>query len=385
MGVPRAKALSAVACVLALAGAAGSAWGVKAADGPASARPVQALKGRPKPAPVTAGDRGTTYHALESDVVRATTRFADAVATASRTPDGHLATRLTDLAGNEMVGFQVHRVDAETDSLDYTTPGRPTRHAARRAGLRPTLDWGNQQAYSLWKDRDGLDRGTLEWQDTLMRPVGARRRDVDSDAVQADVEWPGGFTGTVTKKVATHASYVDGRQTTGSVYVGRLKRDGIEVGSSQWWPQEQAFAWSFPGLTEGYVNVARLQGAGGWPLTPDMAWINTQNMAFYRFHTLANSRTASSGRGGGWLAKLGGLVSPRLLANEPGCDGLHWMDQSIYRPCCDSHDLCYRAQTPACSASSWWRWWDSWQCDACNIDVVFCFATGGGHVYYRFP
>jgi hypothetical protein len=265
-----------------------------------------------------------------------------------------------------MVAFQVHQVDADTDSLEYTTPGKTARHAVRRQGLRPTLDWGNQQAYSLWKDRDALDRGSLEWQDTLMRPTGARKRDVDNDALQAEAEWPGGFSGTVTRKTATHASYVDNRQTTGVVYVGRLKKDGIEVGQSQWWPQEQAFAWSFPGLTDGYVNVARLQKAGGWPLTPDMAWINTQNMAFYRFHTLANSRAAVGERRG-------------------GCDGLHWLDQSIYRPCCDVHDMCYRAQTPFCSASSWWRWWESWQCDACNLDVVFCFGTSGGHVYYRMP
>jgi hypothetical protein len=69
-------------------------------------------------------------------------------------------------------------VDAESDSLEFKLADRPDispRHMARRSGLRPTLDWSNEQAYSLWKDRDALDRSSLEWQDTLMRPAGAQK------------------------------------------------------------------------------------------------------------------------------------------------------------------------------------------------------------------
>jgi hypothetical protein len=161
----------------------------------------------------------------------------------------------------------------------------------------------------------------------------------------------------------------------------------VEVGFSQWWPEEQTFAWSFPGLTDGYVDASRLAHDGGWTFVPDMAWLNTQNLAFQQFHTLVNTRGTVSERRGGWLEKLGGLIAPKLLANEPGCDGLHWLDQSIFRPCCDAHDRCYEKQDPACSANSWWRWWGGWQCDVCNIYVVFCFVSGGGgsHVFQRFP
>jgi hypothetical protein len=390
MDVPRKRLFATFVSLTLLAGSAGSVWRVRA-QGPTTARqpPVQTLKGRTAPPPVTSGDRGVTYHSLERQATRVTTRFADAVAIANRAVDGQLVTRLTDLAGNDMVTFRVHHVDGGNDSLEFAfadRPGEPARHAARRSGLRPTLDWSNEQAYSLWKDRGTLDRSSLEWQDTLMRPAGAPRRNAGDGAVQTDTEWRGGFSATVTRKLGTHVSYLTGRRTTGVVFISSFKRDGIEVGSSQWWPQEQTLAWAFPGLTEGYADASRLQQSGGWRLAPDMAWMNTQNLAFYQFHTLVKERGTTSARSQGWLQKIGALIAPILHANEPGCDFLHWLDQTIFRPCCDSHDRCYSKQDPNCGASSWWMWWSSWRCDACNIAVVACFMTfGGSHVYHRYP
>ena len=390
MSAPRKRLFASFLLAVLLVGSAGSMLRVRAQNRTtARPGPVQALKDRIPPPSVTAGDRGVTYHSLERQATRVTTRFADAVALANRTADGQLSTRLTDLAGNDMVTFRVHHVDADSDSLEFAMadrPGAPARHAARRAGLRPTLDWSNEQAYSLWKDRDALDRSSLEWQDTLMRPAGAAKRALGGSVLQTDTEWQGGFSSTVIRKMGTHVSYVTGRQTTGPVFVSTFKRDGVEVGSSQWWPQEQTFAWAFPGLTEGYVDASRLRPNGGWRITPDMGWMNTQNLAFYQFHTLVKERGTISARREGWLQKVGALVAPILHANEPGCDGLHWLDQSIFRPCCDSHDLCYSRQDPNCTANSWWMWWSSWQCDQCNVYVVGCFVTGGGgHVFYRYP
>lgn len=389
MSVPR-KRLFATFVLLALAGSAGSVWRVRAQDAPAPRQvPVQTFKDRIPPESVTSGDRGATYHSLEREAARVTTRFADAVAIADRIVDGQLSTRLTDLAGNDMVAFRVHHVDANSDSLEFTLADRPdraARHAARRSGLRPTLDWSNEQAYSLWKDRDALDRSSLEWQDTLMRPTGAQKRSLGAAPLQTDTEWRGGFSATVIKKVGTHISYVTGRQTTGIVFISSFRKDGTEIGSSQWWPQEQTLAWAFPGLTEGYVDASRLRQNGGWRMTPDMAWLNTQNLAFYKFHTLVKERGTISARNSGWLGKIGAVIAPILQANEPGCDYLHWLDQSIFRPCCDSHDMCYSKQEPACGANSWWMWWSSWRCDECNIYAVACFMTGGGsHVFQRYP
>ena len=275
------------------------------------------------------GDWGVMYHSLENKAALVTTTFADAIAVAERGPDGHLSSRVTDLAGNEVARFKVHRVDAESDTLELTLPGQSARHAARRSGLRPTLDWSNQQAYSFWKDRNALD--SLEWQDTLMRPVGARKRDVRNEALRIDTEWLGGDSASVIRKIGTHTSQVTKRKATGVVFISSFKSDGIEVGSSQWWPEEQAFAWSFPGLTEGYIDAARLQASGGWPFTPDMAWLNTQSLALYELHTTLAAKGRVSQKQGGWLHTIGAFIAPALLANEPGCDYLHWLDQTIFR------------------------------------------------------
>ena len=392
MSAPRKRLFATFVLLALLAGSAGSMWRVRAQNGTAARQvPVQTLKGRIPQAPVTNGDRGATYHALEREATRVTTRFADAVAVADRTLDGQLSARLTDLAGNDMVAFRVHHVDAESDSLEFTLadkPGEPARHAARRSGLRPTLDWSNEQAYSLWKDRDALDRSSLEWQDTLMRPTGAQKRNLSGAPLQTDTEWRGGYSATVIRKVGTHLSYVTGRQTTGPVFISSFKRDGVEVGSSQWWPDEQAFAWSFPGLTaDSYVTAAHLKKNGGWNFTPDMAWLNTQNLAFYQFGTLLKTKgTVSKNRAApGWFGRLGQSIAPSLQANEPGCDYLNWLDGTILRWCCDVHDACYFKQDPNCTVSSWWMLWTSWRCNACNLDALYCFASGGGHIFQRYP
>jgi hypothetical protein len=371
-----------------MAGSAGSLWRVRAQNATAARpAPVQPLNQRIPPAAVTKGDRGGTYHSLEAQATRVRTRFADAIAVADRTADGELSTRLTNMAGNDIAAFKVHHVDAETDSLEFTIADRPdtsARHVARRSGLRPTLDWTNEQLYSLWKDRDALG-SSLEWQDTLVRPAGAQPRNIGDATLQIDTEWRGGFSASVIRKTGTHISYLTGRRTTGLVFISSFNRDGVEAGSSQWWPDEQTFAFAFPGLTEGYVDAARLKHQGGWTFVPDMAWLNTQNLAFYQFHSLVKERGSVSQRHGTWLDKIGAVIAPQLHANEPGCDSLHWLDGSIFRACCDTHDICYERQDPSCSSSSWWMWWSSWRCDACNIYVVYCFLTGGGSVYYRFP
>jgi hypothetical protein len=386
MGVPRTRMFAVSLLLACLVGSAGYTWRLAAQNGPPPNAPLQKLPARIPPPPATAADRGTTYHSLESDARRVTTRFADGIAVAERGADGTLSTHLTDLAGNDAADVRVHHVDFQSDSLEITVPGHDALHAARRAGLRPTLGWTNQQAYSVWKDGDAFDATPLEWQDTLMRPAGSRKRDVAGDVTQTDTEWRGGLTATVTKKIGTHISYVTDRTTSGPVFISRLKQDGVEVGSAQWWPQEQTFAWSFTGLSEGWVDAARIQKSGGWPFAFDMDWVTVQTFALYRFHSLLKSGgSVSERRREGWLERIENAFAPTLFANDPGCDNLHWLDQSILRPCCDTHDLCYSKPDPNCTWSSWWMWWSSWQCDQCNIAVVFCFFTAGGRGFYPAP
>jgi hypothetical protein len=62
-----------------------------------------------------------------------------------------------------------------------------------------------------------------------------------------------------------------------------------------------------------------------------------------------------------------------------GCTGLHWLDGTIFRPCCDKHDECFEKDCDReCTKWSWIKIWERWDCVACNIAAVLCFATGGG-------
>ena len=145
MSAPSKRMFTAFFLFALVGGSAGPLWRARAQNRPAPQQPpVQALPERVSPPPVTPGDRGVTYHSLENKATRVTTIFADAIAIAERGPDGDLSTRVTDLAGNEVAWFKVHRVDAGSDSLEITLPGKATKQAARRSGLRPTLDWSNQ-------------------------------------------------------------------------------------------------------------------------------------------------------------------------------------------------------------------------------------------------
>ena len=329
-------------------------------------------------------DRGATYEWLESQATRVTARFSDVVAISERTADADLKTRLTDLVGNDLATFKVHRVDALNDVLEFrstdTVQIRPTRRTS--SSSRPTLDWAGRQAYSLWKDQ-ATGASKLEWQEGLLRPRGARLRDLDRDISELHTEWANGLSATATR-AAISRHVMTGSPTRGNSFISRLRKDNAEVGSSRWYVEERVLAWSFPGLTEGYLDADRLKPIGGWPFTPDLAWANVQSFAFHYFHTLvATQGFVARRRPSGWAEKVFGLLMPTVLANDAGCDGLHWLDRTVFRPCCDVHDRCYRKN--GCGSSSWWLWWSSWQCNSCNMYALFCFATGGRPPYYQSP
>jgi hypothetical protein len=326
-------------------------------------------------------DRGATYEWLESQATRVTVRFPDVVAISERMADADLKTRLTDVAGNDLATFRVHRVDAMNDVLEFRSPDVAEIRPTRRTSSRPTLDWASRQAYSLWKDR-ATGASHFEWQDGLLRPRGAQARDLDRDIRELRTEWPNGLSATAAR-ASTHRNVMTGAPARGNSFISRLKKDNADVGSSRWHVEERVLAWSFPGLTEGYLDAGRLDAIGGWPFTPDLAWANVQSFAFHYFHTLVATQGFVARQETGWKQKVLGLLMPTVLANEPGCDGLHWLDKTVFRPCCDSHDRCYRKY--GCSSSSWWQWWRSWSCDSCNTSAVFCFVTGGKSPYFQSP
>lgn len=382
MAVMRKRLCASLLVCLGIAAVAGPLWRVRAQNrtvDPHNA--VQAVDPKAARPHVTNGDRGSTYHALENQAGKVTTRFVDAVAIGERTVDGRLSSRVTDAGGNDLSSLVVNHVDAVSDTLAFKLGDRPVLNAARLGGLRPTLDWNNQQAYSLWKDRSSA-AGGLEWQDTLMRPRGARPRPQDWNALETRTEWNGGLSAVATRRRGPQVNVLTGKSTPSDVIVSHFYRDGVEMGVSYYYIADRLFAWYFPGLTEGSIDERRLQPVGGWPIAPDMGWVNTQDLAFYQFGTVLKQRGKVAKAADGWLRRIGRALAPTLSADDLGCDDLHWLDQTVFRYCCDQHDQCYSKY--GCTSYSWWEWWSSWRCDACNFVVAFCFEAVG-NLLYRFP
>jgi len=319
---------------------------------------------------VAPGQKGATYYWLEGRAQRITTRFADAVVVAERAADGDLHARVSDTSGNEVAHFKADRIDESSHVLQYLpTDGQPLQ-ALGEASLRPTLDWANRQAYSLWRDRvNGGD--ALSWQNGLMRRAGSANRDVEQDIVELRTDWADGLSATAVRIRNTRLEVMKGRVLRGDVVVSRLWKDGVDVGRSNWFPDEQFFLWDIPGVSEGYLDPKHLEPVGGWRFQPDIAWVNLQTIAFHHFKSLLDTQGVVAERQPSLLDKISNAFVARLHANTDGCDGLHWLDGTIYRFCCDTHDYCYSRF--GCTSYSWWQWWTSWQCDGCNLMVVGCF------------
>jgi hypothetical protein len=370
------------------------AWRLAAQKGTSA---TSATSGQPAPAPGSgpvrtvpagtrlageAGKKGETYYWLESRTTRLTTKFGDATVVAERGTAGEIRARVHDAQGNETANFNVN-----ANAVQYATTGTGSFQALNDSGEKPTLDWANRQAYSLWKDRASASR--LSWQSGLMRPQGAARRDLDKEIVEIQTDWADGLSIKTTRKTNVKGTFVDKntrnkRELGGEVFTGRLSKHGVDVGSGSYFTNDKVLVWNLPNVSEGYISAEHLKDFGGWPFTPDAAWLNLQTIAFYHFKALIDAN--------GFVARNGGVCSPtqsaaaasRLLnffyptvsADEPGCDGLHWLDGSVFRFCCDVHDRCYERY--GCTYHSWWLFWSSWSCTACNQAAVWCFATGGG-------
>jgi hypothetical protein len=333
---------------------------------------------RPAPAGMRAGaspgQKGTTYYSFEGQAVRQTARFADATAVTERGFDGDLQTRLVDRGGTELASMDLDRVDGTNDIVRYAPRQGDLVQAYGDASAKPTLDWSNYQAYTLWKDQVGASP-QLEWRGGMMRRKGAGARDVESAVVELQTEWANGFTAKTVRKSVSHHKALPGRELSEDVLVTHLTRNGTEIGVANWYPKSQILMWNIPGLTKGYIAPEHLKQFGGWPFAPDMAWLNLQITAFQHYKSRIQEKGFVAARQPGWSDRLLQFVAPSLQANEPGCDDLHWLDGSVLRFCCDVHDLCY--EKVGCSSRSWWRFWSSWSCSYCNVGVVYCFFTGG--------
>jgi len=308
---------------------------------------------------------GSTFHALEQKAGRITTRFADGSAVAERGMDGHIRTWLYNTAGNEIA--TLHAEQGGSMRLDVL--GTTTLNTVRRPGLIPTLSWANEQTYALAKD----NASSVMWHGEVLRG----RQEIAIQ--QIEVEFEGGFA-------AKTIRYP-------TLYYTELALNGTRVGRMRYHPKERELTFEFPGLTKGVFTPEMLKVVGGWKFTPTMAWMHVQALAFYQFHSAVRAKQVAQAKPNwvvrpelNWFQKAWDAVFPTVQAQD-GCTYLHWLDNTIYRPCCDAHDNCYI--TNGCGMYSWfWPFAYSWQCIPCNIRAFVCFQAGNvpeNHVWVPTP
>ncbi len=333
------------------------------------------------------GRRGATYYALEGRSRRVITRYLDGtMAVAERADDGDVLTRLEGGDGNEMNRLRIDRHGFGGDVVQIDVPLEPPIQLLLKAEVHPTLDWAAHQSHQLHRD-DVISSSGLYWRDGLVRRRGRGSALHELEEIRSiETVWADGLSAT-TGPVHSHQGDVfDGRPVRGDVLVTKLVRNGVELGVANYLTRERIYAWSFPGITEGMVATEHMASRyGDWPFTPDMVWMNLQAIALYQMKTTIDARGFMAQRAEPTpLQAVSRFFAPTLSANEPGCDGLHWLDGTILRFCCDIHDACYAKI--GCNSSSWWEFWSSWRCDACNVSAVWCFATGTTYgPFYQSP
>jgi len=323
------------------------------------------------------GEKGATYYALEAQTTRLTTRYRDGhAAVAERGLVGDVKTTVRDQGGNDRAQLRLNRIDGGHDMLNYEpAAGAPFQALSDPNLVKPTLDWATHQAYSLVKD--GSEN--LVWDRGTMRRKGAPKRDRDDDVETVETVWANGLVAKLSRQVYSKRQIAPGRFVEGPVMVSELTLNGVPAGTGVWFEKARVFAYSLPGLMSGSVVIGPedlMANYGGWPFTPDSTWLNLQMIAAHHFKTqVAKQGSVAKACEPPAPSRLAQFFMPTLLANEAGCDDFHWLDGSVVRDCCDSHDRCYSKS--GCSSNSWWEWWRSWTCDRCNIAVVGCFFARG--------
>ena len=164
-----------------------------------------------------------------------------------------------------------------------------------------------------------------------MRRTGAARRDLERETLEVQTEWSSGLTAKTSRRKVRENNVIPGRTLGGEVLATTLSRDGADAGVVNWFPESRVLVWNLPGLTKGYIAPEHLKEYGGWPFTPDMEWLNIQIAAFHQFKTQIDKNGFVARRQPGWSDRVLQFVAPTLSANEPGCDGLHWLDGTVFR------------------------------------------------------
>jgi hypothetical protein len=358
---------------------------------------------------------GRTFHDLEAQAERVVTTFSDAEVETRREASGAWKAALRDRQGRlhaELTGTRSHRAVGyrqarrTSDDLTFEVP----------EGTEVSLDWAATQVYALWTDeraltRDGrvFDPAEARWDGHVRRDGQALRRGPSAGQLSSRIqrvvtEFP---DLTVTAALDQHTPVKAARKVYYSKFTARVvdRRTGRDKGFIRWFDEAQTLTWKLEGGGEGVVMATRLRE--GWTFTPTMAWAAVQARAFTshqphaadpgpwaRLRELVRRPTSWPALGQvAWLGSFPNLSRPlpwqtplvtaergAAAVNEPGCDYLHWLDNTIFRRCCDAHDQCFEKH--GCNASSWrWPFSGTWICAACNAAAVWCFCTAANPMW----
>lgn len=366
---------------------------------------------------------GVRYAQLDAHAVRTVTDFGSVRAISVRRPDGSLETTLQTADGEELSRLSFSPAGRHLVTGDQSGQG-PRFSAPPSLGV--TSDWANAQLFSLWQDRaGGSGLGLLAapvfdgyfFRHPALSSAGKKVAEDHHRSIAAAVrrirtEFP-----RVIAEAVRNSKPIAAEDRSGEVHstlTARLfdRATAQPIGIMQWFPEAQTLSWKLHGQESSFIDPRRLAQARipGWPFQPTLAWSNVQLYSFYNDQqtrrataevALAGSpidapspvqslRSDSPIRSGAFDAPdqyagsdTSGIsrATAAVCTNEPdGCTGLHWLDDTIYRECCDEHDRCYyKDRSECCTFWSWFfPWQQGWSCAECNLDVVWCFVTGGG-------
>lgn len=328
-------------------------------------------------------DMGETYRAIERRASVVVTEYPNLIATTHRATDGGLKVEVQEPSGRIVSQWTIPPEGPMTVSAAHLAGGTATM---LRPAFEPSADWANLQAVSLWRDlrrarrQNGVaaDAAQLVWSGPLLRPWQLHTQGANGSRQRAEALEREALRVTSTFVTDTGVRLVARslRETRGAVQakaglesaVATFSTELVDpetsttLGILRWFEEPQVLVWKLPGVGEGWVDPDRQKAP--FSFDPDLAWGTVQIFSFWEKEAAAALNKAIT------------------LKDTPGCTGLHWLDQTIYRECCDDHDKCYASdQNDVCSATSWWLVNTSWRCIKCNIDVVTCFLTtffGGG-------
>jgi hypothetical protein len=313
-----------------------------------------------------AGEKGAYYYELDAQVLSTITETDVGTITTVRSVDGSVTATLVS-------------ADKTTSQLSVDSRGalRVTiRDAGRKEkvfrgqALDGSLDWAANQLRVLYSDAQRSTRGVMTQDGGFHRLIVPGRRGIASQAVAVDDDAVRRVTTRFTEVVAMSVRHPEGLYDPKVPAFTAVIRDagtGEEMARMAWFEIDQVLKWATPD-EKNYAVTA--EAIGGWKFHPTLSWANLQLFVFKKAPPAPPSK---DGEG------------PDVVALDTiGCDGLHWLDDTIFRECCDRHDACYEKN--GCTWKSWW-FQGSWRCIKCNIEALICFLTlsGAGDDIIREP